>query len=185
MNIVQPVRDKRKLEAMKTLLREKDEKYYIMFIIGINSGLRVSDILNLKVKDVKDKMHIVIVEKKTGKMKRFLINDKLKKEISNYIENMDDEEFLFTSRIKDKDGNKKHISRIQAYQVLNEVAYQVGVSEVGTHTMRKTFGYWHYKQYHDVALLQEIFNHSAPSITLRYIGITDDEKDESIRNFYL
>lgn len=185
MNIVQPVRDKKKIEAMKTLLKQKDEKYYMMFVLGINTGLRVSDILKLKVKDVKDRKHIIIVEKKTSKPKRFLINEKLQKEIQKYIKGLEEEEYLIPSRIKDEDGNRKHISRIQAYQVLNEVAYKVGLSEVGTHTMRKTFGYWHYKQYHDIAMLQEIFNHSAPSITLRYIGITDDMKDESIKNFYL
>lgn len=59
------------------------------------------------------------------------------------------------------------------------------MAEVGTHTLRKTFGYWHYKQYKDVAILQDIFNHSAPSITLRYIGINDDVKDNTIENFYL
>ncbi len=51
--------------------------------------------------------------------------------------------------------------------------------------MRKTFGYWHYQQFKDVAILQDIFNHSAPSITLRYIGITDDNKDETIKDFFL
>ncbi|MGL5480083.1 MAG: site-specific integrase, partial [Clostridium sp.] len=53
------------------------------------------------------------------------------------------------------------------------------------HTMRKTFGYFHYNQFKDIAILQDIFNHSAPSITLRYIGITDDMKDKTIENFYL
>lgn len=185
MNVVQPIRDKRKIDAMKTLLKERDYKYYIMFILGINSGLRVSDILNLKVKDVRDKHHIVLIEKKTGKYKRFLINDKVQKEIKKYVEGMDDDEFIIPSRIRDADGNRSHISRVQAYQVLNDEAYKIGLSEIGTHTMRKTFGYWHYKQYHDVAMLQEIFNHSAPSITLKYLGITEDEKDESIKNFYL
>jgi integrase len=51
--------------------------------------------------------------------------------------------------------------------------------------MRKTFGYWHYQQYHDVAMLQTIFNHSSPSITLRYIGINQDEIDKSYRDFSL
>ncbi|MEG1009339.1 MAG: site-specific integrase, partial [Clostridia bacterium] len=53
------------------------------------------------------------------------------------------------------------------------------------HTMRKTFGYWHYQIYKDIAILQDIFNHSSPSITLRYIGINDDIKDKTIENFYL
>ena len=51
--------------------------------------------------------------------------------------------------------------------------------------MRKAFGYWHYQQFHDVALLQTIFNHSSPSITLRYIGINQEKIDDSYRNFSL
>lgn len=183
MNTVQPIRDKKKINAMKTLLKAKNEKYYLMFRIGVNVGLRVSDILTLKVKDVKSKDHVTITEKKTGKTKRFLVPTTLQKEIDLYIKenNMNDEEYLIQSR----KGNNKPISRIQAYRVLNEVAQQIGLDEIGTHTMRKTFGYHHYKQNKDVAILQDIFNHSAPSITLRYIGITDDIKDDTLKDFDL
>ena len=87
MNTVQPIRDTKKIQTMRTLLREKDEKYLIMFALGINSGLRVSDVLTLRVEDVKDKDHIVLKEQKTKKEKRFLINKPLKKEIAQYIEN--------------------------------------------------------------------------------------------------
>lgn len=94
---------------------------------------------------------------------------------------MNDNEYLFQSR----KGENEPITRVQAYRILNTVADKLGVEEVGTHTLRKTFGYWHYKQYKDVIILQDIFNHSAPSITLKYIGITDDIKDKTIENFYL
>lgn len=183
MKTVQPIRDKKKIEAMKTLLKAKNEKYYIMFRIGINVGLRVSDILTLKVGDVRAKDHVTIIEHKTGKIKRFLMPKALQKEISIYIKEsrMEDEEYLIQSR----KGDNKPITRIQAYRVLNDIADQIGLEEVGTHTMRKTFGYWHYKQNKDVAILQDVFNHSAPSITLRYIGITDDIKDNSLKDFDL
>ena len=70
---------------MKIQLKSMDDKYYIMFLVGINVGLRVSDILRLKVKDVADAEHVVIREQKTGKTKRFLINKKMQKEISVHI----------------------------------------------------------------------------------------------------
>jgi integrase len=127
----------------------------MLFVIGINTGLRISDILKLKVSDVKDKTHIIIVEQKTNKNKRFLINSKLREDINNYIDSMDINEYLFASRKGDK-----AISRIQAYRILNDVADRLGIEEVGTHTLRKTFGYWHYKQHKDVAILQDIFNSS-------------------------
>ena len=183
MKTVQPIREKKKIAIMKTLLKEKDEKYYLMFRIGINVGLRVSDVISLKTGDIRAKTHVTIVEKKTGKTKRFLIPSSLQKEIADFIKahNLEDEDFLIRSR----KGDNQPITRIQAYRVLNETAKQIGLDEVGTHTMRKTFGYHHYQTNKDIAILQEIFNHSAPSITLRYIGITDDMKDQSLKGFDL
>jgi len=94
---------------------------------------------------------------------------------------MEEEEYLFQSR----KGEDKPIIRVQAYGILNSAGSKVDLKEIVTHTLRKTFGYWHYKQNKDVALLQEIFNHSAPSVTLRYIGINEGIKYNSIENFYL
>ncbi len=100
MNYVQPIRDKKKIQTMKTVLKAKDEKYYIMFLIGINVGLRVSDILTLKVSDVRDRTHINIVEKKTGKTKRFLLNSKMQAELTDYISkfSLSDDDYLIRSR---------------------------------------------------------------------------------------
>lgn len=183
MNTVQPIRDTKIIENMKEKLKAKNDKYYIMFICGINIGLRVSDVLHLKISDIAGRSHISITEQKTGKQKRFLINDKLLCELERYIRvnDLKIDDYLIQSR----KGDNKPITRIQAYRVLNDASRELGLNEIGTHTMRKTFGYWHYKQYKDIAILQDIFNHSAPSITLRYIGINDDIKDETIRSFYL
>ncbi|MGL4850680.1 MAG: site-specific integrase [Clostridium sp.] len=180
MKFVQPIRDRDKIESMKRELLKTGFRNYLLFTTGINTGLRVSDILNLRVGDVRNKSHISIVEKKTKKSKRFYINQNLKMDLDRYIYGMNDFEFLFSS--KKGDGS---ISRIQAYRILNKAAKDIGLEEIGTHTMRKTFGYFHYNQFKDIAILQDIFNHSAPSITLRYIGITDDMKDKTIQNFYL
>lgn len=181
MKEVQPIREKEKIEEMKTELMKQGYRNYMLFVIGINTGLRISDLLKLKVADVKDKTHILLTEQKTSKTKRFLINNLLKQDIDKYINNMGNDEYLFQSQ----KGNNKAISRVQAYRILNKAAEQVGLGEIGTHTLRKTMGYWHYKQYKDVALLQDIFNHSAPSVTLAYIGINQDIMDKTIEGFYL
>ena len=179
MEVVQPIRSKETIAQFKNILLHRSYRDYILFVIGINTGLRISDILQLKVEDVKG-THIVITEKKTNKHKRFYINEQLRKELNKYIKGMNDNDYLFPSRKGDKP-----ITRVQAYRILNDVAEKLGIDEVGTHTLRKTFGYWHYQQYKDVAILQDIFNHSSPSVTLRYIGITDDIKDKTIEGFYL
>ena len=183
MKEVQPIRSKRKLAAVSRYLKNQDEKYYIMFLLGCHTGLRVSDILSLRAGNVYGSDHVTISEKKTGKQKRFLINKKLQAELKKYIDSHDlmDEEYL----IKSRKGDNKPISRVQAYRVLNDAAQACGIDEIGTHSMRKTFGYHYYKATHDVATLQKLFNHSSQRITLRYIGIESEQIDESLKDFYL
>lgn len=181
MKRVEPIRDKKKIEEMKNQLLKMNYRNYMLFIIGINTGLRISDILKLKVSNVKNKSHIIIKEEKTGKIKKFLINNLLKQDVDKYIINMKEEEYLFQSQ----KGDNRAISRVQAYRILKEAANKVGISNIGTHSLRKTFGYHHYQRHKDIALLQDLFNHSAPSITLRYIGINQDLMDRTIKDFYL
>ena len=180
MNLVELIRDKKQVKAVEDYLAKKNKRNRLLFVLGCNSGLRISDILALDIKDVKSKSHIELVEKKTGKLKRFPINNKLKKLIAEFINDKDENEPLFLSQ-------KMHrLDRSQAYRMLKDACKVVGVKEnVGNHTLRKCFGYHHYKQFKDVAMLQTIFNHSTPAVTLRYIGISQDEIDNSYRQFEL
>ncbi len=181
MNEVHPIKEREKIEQIKTELLKKNYRNYMLFLIGINTGLKINDILNLKVKNVRNNSHIVIKENQSGKAKNFPINSELKQEIDRYIKNMDGDIYLF----KSQKGDNQPISRVQAYRILKDAGKKAGLKNIGTHTLRKTFGYWHYKQFKDVALLQELFNHSSPSITLKYIGINKDNIDNTIDEFYL
>jgi integrase len=178
---VQPIRDKQQIEDMKWSLRKWcGERDYILFLIGINTGLRVSDLLKLKVGDVRRKKKIVIQEGKTKKARTINLTN-IYDEIQEYIKGKKNDEWLFPSRKGDKP-----ITPTQAYRQLNKAAEMVDITEgIGTHTMRKTFGYWFYKQTKDVATLQKILNHSHPEITLRYIGITEEEIEKELENFVL
>lgn len=181
MNTVQPIRDLDVIHAIQQDLKNENFRNYLMFEIGIYIGIRISDILNIKVKDIKNKDSLKLREKKTNKEKLMPIPTHLKKEIINYIDSkqLNDNEYLFKSRkIK-----IKPITRVQAYNILKKVAKKYNLENIGTHTLRKTFGYHFYKKTHDVALLMTIFNHSDPSITLRYIGIEQDNVNKSLRNF--
>ena len=186
MNFVQPIRSKEKLEEMKEELRKKGTRDYMMFYTGINTGLRISDLIKLNRDDIRNtdgsmKSHISIIEKKTKKPKMFPITNGLYAELERYTRNMVPGEHLF----KSQKGKNKPLGTSQAYRIIVEAGANIGITNIGTHTMRKTFGYHHYQQFHDVALLQEIFNHSSPTITLRYIGISQDEIDKSYYNFSL
>lgn len=169
MNVVQPIKKLEDIQKIKKYLAKKPRDA-LLFSFGINTGLRISDILSLDVGDVKGRDYIEIREKKTNKYKKFPLNRFLKEEIDVFVEVLPGGQPLFYTQ--------KHcrLDRAQA----------VGVKErIGTHTLRKTFGYHHYKKYNDIVLLQKIFNHSSPSVTLRYIGIEQDTIDESYMNFYL
>lgn len=185
-NLVEPIKSKTQLSEVEEYLASKSIRNRLIFAIGINSGLRVSDILGLNIEDVKNKDYIEIKEKKTGKYKRFPLNKKLQKLIKEYLPirlkqySLAEEEALFLGK------KHKRLDRSQVYRFMNEACTSVGVKvNVGTHTMRKSFGFHFYKQYNDVALLQKILNHSAPVVTLRYIGIAQEEIDSSYKNFEL
>jgi len=180
MSTVEPIRNLNDLKRLEDVLARQNMRNLLFFTIGTNCGLRISDILALNVEDVKDKNYIQIVEQKTGKSKKFPINSKLKPMFEEYTKGLNLKDPLFKSTFNNR------LDRFAAYHILKDACQKVGIEEkVGTHTLRKTFGYHHYRKYKDVALLQKIFNHSSPQITLRYIGIEQDQIDESYTNFIL
>ncbi|MHB9943601.1 site-specific integrase [Clostridium sporogenes] len=179
MNFVEPIRDTQKVRDIQEYLKRTNERDYILFITGVYTGLRISDILRLKVKDVKSKRFIYIREKKTTKQNIIEINKLLEKEYSWYCFEKEDDEYL----IKSREGVNKAISRVQAYKIIKQVGKDFGIENLGTHTLRKTFGYHYYKQTKDVGTLMKMFNHSDPSITLRYIGIIQDQLNKARRDF--
>ena len=180
MTTVEPIRNKDDLARLEKVLAKKSKRNLLFFTIGTNCGLRISDILALNVGDVKGKTHIQITEKKTGKFKKFPMNSKLKPMLEEFTKGRRCDEPLFTTIF----GNR--LERVAAYYIIRNACEEAKIQErVGTHTMRKTFGYHHYQKFKDVAMLQKIFNHSSPQITLRYIGIEQDQIDESYTNFIL
>ena len=181
-NIVEPIKSKKDLERIEEFLEKHSKRNRLIFAFGINTGLRVSDILGLNVEDVEGKNYVEIKEKKTGKYKRFPLNAKLKALIKDYLMNercksysLAENEPLFLG--------KKHcrLDRSQVYRFLNEACKRLGITaNVGTHTMRKSFGYHFYKKYNDIVLLQKILNHSSPAMTLKYIGVDFSTNDFNI-----
>ena len=177
---VEPIRDKVKIKQMYYYLNGKDAKYGLLFKFGLNTSLRISDILPIRFNDVFNssgdyKDYLILKEKKTGKEKKIKLNNALRKAINKYVkqQKLTIESYFFPSR----KGN--YIHRIQAYRVLKEAADICGVENFGTHSLRKTWGYWTYKiSRYNIGLIMDTFNHSSQNITLRYIGVNQDQKDE-------
>ena len=193
MREVSPIKDVKKIRDVKNLMVDHDDfRDLLIFTLGINAGLRISDILKLKWEDVlyengKIREEVLVKEKKTGKTKKFPLNDAVIDSINAYIKKMQSfemEDWIFPSR--KKNGGLKPISRIAAWQMINKYCKNAGIKEnVGTHTLRKTFGYHQYKNGTDIAMLQKMLNHSSPKITLRYIGIEREEMNERYKSVNL
>ena len=194
MKTVEPIRDNKTIKNMRAILKSQSTRNELLFILGINVGLRISDILKLKVRDLTKsntkapKDYVIITEIKTRKIKKFYIGDIVKKVIENYMKENNNPEFdtyIFLS----KKGVNRPITRQQAYRIINNAAELLGIverndkgnlihGEIGTHTLRKTFGYHSFQNGTSLELLMDLFNHSSKTQTLRYIGITEDQKKE-------
>ncbi len=175
MQVVQPIRELEKIEQIQEILKRQSIRDWLLFTIGINSGLHLCDLLTLRVKDLKGKNRVTIKEGKTGKEKTFQVSNQLREWILDYVRHLEDDDFLFPSQ-----RTGKPIKRIRVYRILNEAAKQVGLNDIGTHTLRKTYGYHYYQRTKNISVLRDLFNHSAPSVTLRYIGVSPDNRQ--VRN---
>lgn len=185
LEFVEPIREKKQIDAMKKILKAGNLRDYVMFVLGINSGLRISDLLKLRACDVYDGKkivdRIVIREEKTGKLKNFPVSDTVSKALKEYgVSNMAPVAPLFASQM-----GGKAISRVQAYRIVNQAAEGLRLGRIGTHTLRKTFGYHAYLAGVDISRIMELLNHSSQKETLRYIGINRDELDEIYLNLNL
>lgn len=192
MKTTQPVRDIVELKKIKKYYREvkPNKRNFLLIICGLNTALRISDILKLRWKDVYNenllsfKSHIDVKEQKTGKKTTVFINNNLKEALASFLKDIIAkkgklcdvmEQFIFIGQ----KSTDKPISRIQAFRIISEAAKKCLLShKVSCHSLRKTFGYHAWKKGVSPALLTSIYNHSSYKITTRYLGIEQDDRDE-------
>ena len=194
MKVVQPIRNLDVLERCFEIAREHDHgqspealSWELILLVGLNTSLRVSDFTRFRVEDLRGKEYAMIEAQKTGKDTRILINPAARREINRLTEGRRAREWAFQSRQIDASTRlPKPVTRQRIYQIINQIARQAGIQErIGCHTLRKTFGFHYYKMTGDVVSLQRILGHSNRRDTLVYIGIIQDEIDESLRKFKL
>lgn len=142
MNVVQPIRDRHQVNRMKRHLKQNNLRDFVIFTLGVNSGMRIGDILDLTVADVLNEEgnvrdRVSLRESKTNKSKDFPLSDNVKQAVREYLDNRSysPEEPLFPSRKGDRP-----ITRQSVWRIFDEAAKSVGIREnIGTHTLRKTF----------------------------------------------
>lgn len=141
MNTVEPIKNINKVQEILRYAKQDNERDYIMLMLGFHTGLRISDILNLKVGDVQNKKYLILREGKTKKFKRIKLNKEIRDCLNHYCKGKEPYDFL----IKSRESANKPISRQRAYQIISEMGGMLGIENLGCHSLRKTFGYLYYK----------------------------------------
>lgn len=181
---VDPIRDLKDIKLIKKILSDRPRDFAI-FTLGINTNLRASDILKIRVGQVrhlKPEEHFEIREKKTGKEKILTINRTVHAALQKLLATMPeaaDNDPLFKSR----KGENKAITVPYLNNLVKAWCAEINLpGNYGSHTLRKTFGYQHrIINKTDLPTLMEMFNHSTQKQTLTYLGIQDEE----IKSAYL
>ena len=186
MSTTEPIRDKQSLRAIADyFLENKNYRNHAMFILGIHTTLRISDLLKLQWSDVYDEKHhqfhthLTITEQKTNKTKTIALNkcaiDALRL-YSPYRKG----KWIFASR----NGDSSPITRQQAWRIMNNTCKNLGIdAKIACHGLRKTWGYhaWSSQSVSPV-IIMDVYNHANYRVTKRYLGIAQDDLDDAYLN---
>lgn len=181
---VEPIRDMKVVQSIENmLLSQNNMRDFMLWTFGINTALRISDLLSIKINDVfdsnlqvRDFIYLHYSKRKKNKIVKITLNDKLKKSLADYMDwrlkNNIYSEWLFYSKRTQTNPTDRH----QVYRNIKNWAKTFNIKQaIGTHTLRKTWGYIAFKYFHiPIEIICEKLHHTHPAVTRRYLGITDD-----------
>ena len=184
---VDPVRNKEDILKIAQYFYDKHQlRNALMFLIGCSVGLRGVDLCKTKIGDITADGRYHLKEQKTGKYRTVVLNDlamKCYRELVASIPNHTEETQLFLSQ----KGENESISRHSFGRILRNAGKDLNLPyKLGTHSMRKTFGYHLFMDNQQspeiLAYLQAMFNHTNSGVTLRYIGLDEEKKNKLYEN---
>lgn len=181
MATTDPIRDRSQLgELAGYWLRRNNFRNYALIVLGVNTALRISDLLQLMWVDVFDEKrgafcsHIILEERKTGKQKAIALNSHSTDALRLYLPHRRGE-YIFAGNRRDA----APISRVQAWRIVRAAACTINAAgNIACHSLRKTFGYHAWANGASPVLLMDIYNHSHYETTRRYLGISQDDRDK-------
>lgn len=183
---VEPLRREKDIKAIIQLL-SGHPRDHLLFVMGINNGIRVGDLLNIKVGDVRylkpGQVH-QITESKTKKKNVVVINKSVRKALDTYFSNstsqIENHHYLFRSR----KGENFPLSVQAVHGLVKKWTQTINLKgNYGTHTLRKTWGYQQRTKYGvGFDVIAKRFNHSDPKTTMTYLGIEDKEVHSILMN---
>ncbi len=180
-----PIRNQKDIRRLKEYFLEIGQpRNYTMVTLAMNTSLRISDILKLTWEDVFDfqthkyKEHITLIEQKTKKQTRMILNQEAQHSLDllrEHLKEVSPKDYIFS-----RSGERNHpICRSHAYKIIKKAGETLRIDgTISCHSLRKTFGYHAWKMGVQPALIMSIYNHSSIEITKRYLSIDQDDKDE-------
>jgi integrase len=182
MSTTQPIRKKHQVRELANYYLQRGQlRNHVLIVMGVHTALRISDLLTLRWDDVYDfeqkkvRHSVSIIEKKTKKSKTIALNKDVIRALTLCADAkaIAPQGFVFESK-----KTKRAICRIQAYRIIRAAADAIKIGRVSCHSLRKTFGYFAWKSGVSPAVIMEIYNHSNFAVTRRYLGVSQDDKDE-------
>ncbi|GAB6039236.1 site-specific integrase [Fundidesulfovibrio butyratiphilus] len=181
---VEPITDVKQIKSLKKILADQPRDL-LLFVLSINSGIRVGDVLRFKAADLRGKSigdRISIKESKTNKMNIIVINSEIKYALDNYFNVVmpKDDDYIFKSR----KGKNYPLTVHRVTMLVKSWGKLLNIkSNLGAHTLRKTFCYIQ-RTVHGTSweVLSLRMNHSTPSITRRYLGVSKEEVEKALMN---
>lgn len=185
MKEVEAIKDENVLKSIPVLLGKcYTQQIADVWEFGINTALRISDMLNIRYSDIRNG-RLTVVESKTGKSADIPLNAKALAIVESITEEHPEGEFLFQSRTsRNLSGRIKPLSRQYVAEAFKDIGETIGV-KLGTHSMRKTRGYFLYKSTNDIARVSKMLRHGSTGVTLRYIGVDKQEVDADFNELVL
>lgn len=185
MQKTQPIKNRKDIQKLKQYYLDRHQtRNYVLVTLGLNTSLRIGDLLLLKWKDVYDfcgrsyYRHLSIFEQKTGKNTLIALNKEViqaLRQLKKSLSLVSEDDYIFRSR----EGKNRPISRTQAFRIIKSAADELHLEGIiSCHSLRKTFGYHAWKKGTPPAVIMTIYNHSSLDVTKRYLSIDQDDKDK-------
>lgn len=185
-----PIKDAAMIREWLRIAKEHDAhrmrggpEWYLMLVLGFNTGLRIGDLVQLKVGDIRGREDFSVNEGKTGKERLVHLKWSVRSRLDELLKDRDPNEYALQSRQRDYgNGGPRPISTQRALDIVKIIAGKAGYEgHVGCHTMRKTYAWSVYDASgEDLTLLMKTLNHSSQAVTKRYIGIDQEDINEAI-----
>ncbi|MCJ1657018.1 tyrosine-type recombinase/integrase [Staphylococcus sp. NRL 16/872] len=180
MNQVEPIRNKEDIKRMYQILKAKSERDYLLFKLAIHTGIRLIDLLNLKVEEVLKQDEEVVVSSWIQQYEpsiKIMLPEDLRIELKTYIEkkHLTCDQLLFQSL-----RTHRELSRQQAYRIIHQAAEELDLIHIGLTTLRKTFAYHAYKSGISIAIIQKYLGHQTTQETVKFIGLPSKEEHHTI-----